>query len=355
MRIKFFALLTSGALLLNVGAGAVSAQTKANIQTNVQTNAQTNQLAALLPTSDGVLTLDVQRLLNEAVPQILSSRQQTLADINAKIDELRDKTGLDARQFEQIAVGVAMKQISAKEIDLEPVFLARGKYSANALIALGKLASNGKYREEKFGSRTVYVFTGKEIAATNKPATSNSWLDKAIERMFNNLTKEIAVTTLDANTLAFGSLARVRETFESKTPINNEVLSLVNRKPNAVVSFGAKLPNGLSSFVDLDNDELGKTLDSIRQMSGAVEVSGGNTSLTIAAKTLKPEQAQSLKETLDGLQMIGKAFLGGGKTDDKKVYGRMIDSARFTQTGSEVTLDLQVPQSDINILLTGIK
>jgi len=350
MRVKFFALLTCGALFLNF-VGVVSAQTK----TTVQTSVQTNQLAALLPASDGVLTLDVQRLLNEAVPQILSSKQQTLAQMNAKIDELREKTGLDVRQFEQIAVGVAMKRISAQEVDLEPVILARGKYNANALIAVAKLAANGKYREEKFGSRTVYVFTGKGMIAPNKPTTKNSWFDKTIDRMINSLTKEIAVTSLDGGTLAFGSLARVRETFENKSPINTEVLSLVNRKPNAVLSFGAKLPNGLSGFVDLDNDELGKTLDSIRQMSGAVEIGDGNTAVSVTAKTLKAEQAQSLKETLDGLQMLGKAFLGGGKTEDKKVYGRMIDNARVAQSGSEVTLDLQVPQSDINILLTGIK
>ena len=350
MRIKFFALLAFGAVFLNA-VGAVSAQTK----TNAQTSVQTNSLAALLPASDGVLTLDVQRLLNEAVPQILSGKQQTLADINAKIDELRDKTGLDARQFEQIAIGVAIKQISAREVDLEPIFLARGKYNANALIAVAKLAANGKYREEKFGSRTVYIFTGKEIVAQNKPQTKNSWFDKAIDRMINSLTKEIAVTSLDGSTLAFGSPARVRETFESKSPINDEVLSFVNRKPNAVLSFGAKLPNGLSGFINMENDELGRTLDSIRQMSGAVTVADGNTAVSVTAKTLKAEQAQSLKETLDGLQMLGKAFLGGGKTEDKKVYGRMIDNARIAQSGSEVTLDLQVPQTDINILLTGIK
>jgi hypothetical protein len=33
----------------------------------------------------------------------------------------------------------------------------------------------------------------------------------------------------------------------------------------------------------------------------------------------------------------------------------MIDNARITRTGAEVSLDLQVPQSDINILLVGVK
>ena len=346
MKYKIFTFVAAFAFLLN-GVTVSFAQTKANNQTN--------QLAALLPNSDGVISLDVQRLLNESVPQVLSGKPQLISEINAKVDEIREKTGLDIRQFERVAIGVTIKQINAREVDLEPVFLARGKYNANALLSIGKLASNGKYREEKTGSRMIYVFSGKDIVAQNKPQTKNSWLDRAIDRMVSGLTKEIAVTSLDGNTLVFGSLARVRETLESKTRVGNEVLSLVNRKPNAVFSFGAKLPNGLSGFIDLDNDELGKTLDSIRQVSGAVEISDGNTALSVMAKTLKPEQAQGLHETLEGLQMLGKAFIGSGKGEDKKVYARMIDNARITRNLTEVSLNLQVPQTDINILLTGIK
>ena len=344
MKSKIFVLIAVFAFVLSA-VGAASAQTK-TIKT-------ADNLTALLPASDGVLTLDVQRILNESVPQILSGKPQMLADINAKINELRDKTGLDARQFEQLVVGVATKQINAQEFDLEPVFLARGKYNANALIAIAKLASKGKYREEKFGSRTVYIFTGKEIIEQNKPKAKGSWFDQAIDRMIKGLTKEIAVTSLDGNTLAFGSLARVRETFEGKVKINSEVLSLVNRKPNAVVNFGMQLPNGLSNFVKLDNDEIGRTLDSIRQLSGAVEIAGDNATVSVLAKTLRAEQAQTLHETLEGLQMLGKAFIGG-KGEDKKVFARMIDNAKITRNASEVSLDLQVPQSDINILL-GVK
>ncbi len=348
MRNKFYALFVALAFVTN-GIGTVVADTKTNQQFN-----QINQLAALLPASDGVITFDMQRLLSEAAPQILSGKPQMLTDINAKIDEISQKTGLDLRQFEQVAVGVSTKLISAREIDLEPVVLARGKYSAGALIALAKLASKGKYREEKIGNRAVYVFSGKEIVEQNKPNTKNSWFDKAIDRMIKALTKEIAVASYDNNTLAFGSLARVRETFESKLRVNPEVLTLANRKPNAIISFGAKLPNGLSKFVDLGNDEIGTTLDTIRQMSGALEVSGGNTIVSATAKTLKPEQAQMLAEMLEGLQMVGKALLGSSRGADKQVYGRMIDNAKITRSNAEVMLDLQVPQNDINILL-GVK
>ena len=359
MKNKFYAALTVFAFTLNA-FGTSLADTKTPEKAK-----QTNALAALLPASDGVLTIDMQRVLSEAVPQILSGKPQMLTEINAKIDEIREKSGLDLRQFEQVAVGVSMKQISAREVDLEPLVLARGKYNANALIALAKLAAKGQYREEKIGARTVYIFSAKEIAEKqsnnrvsvvtsaqmNTPQAKKSWFDSAIDRMINGLMKEIAVTSYDGNTLAFGSLARVRETIETKTRVNAELLDLTNRKPNAVVAFGANLPSGLSSFIDLDNDELGKTLDSIRQVSGAMELVGGSTAVSMAAKAATVEQAKSLQETVEGLQMLGKGFLGGSKSADKQVYSRMIENAKITRTTSEVSLDLQVPQTDINILL----
>jgi hypothetical protein len=73
------------------------------------------------------------------------------------------------------------------------------------------------------------------------------------------------------------------------------------------------------------------------------------------ARTTRPEQAASLLDTLTGLQMVGKAFLGGAKGADKQVYARMIDNVKFAQAGNEVTVDLQVPQSDIDILIGQIK
>ena len=105
--------------------------------------------------------------------------------------------------------------------------------------------------------------------------------------MFAGLSRELAVTAYDNNTLAIGSTARLRETLQAKTTLNSELLDLVYRKQNAVMSFGANLPNGLSGFVDLDNDELGKNLDAIRQIYGTLDVTGENSNFQMTAKTLE--------------------------------------------------------------------
>jgi hypothetical protein len=357
---KISALFLACAFLLN-GFGMVFAAPETK-----EAAKQTAQLAALLPASDGVVTVNMRRILSEALPQVLSSKQQLLGEVLGKFDEVKNKTGLDLRQFEQIAVGVSVKKISAGEMTFEPVILARGTFNAGALLALAKVAAKGKYREEKIGERTVYVFSPKDMAQhqvktvplpnnqmPDKSAKQPSMFENAIDKMFKGLSDELVVTSYDNNTLAIGSVARVRETFDAKTRVGTDVLDLVNRKPNSIMSFGVKLPNGLSQFVDMDNDEIGKNLEAIRQISGAVDVGDGRASVSLVAKTLEAAQAKSLQEFLEGLQMVGKAFIGGAKGADKKVFARMIDNARISQSGSEVMLDLQVSQSDIDILVAG--
>lgn len=313
-----------------------------------QTN---NELAALLPASDMVVTLDAQSLFNEGLPQVLSANPEMLADINGKIDEIKTKTGLDARQFRQVAVGLATKQISAKDVEFEPFILARGNFNPGALVAAAKLASNGKYREEKIGSRTVYIFTVKEMVEQNKPQTNDSYFGKILDKVTKGLSREVAVTAFDDKTVAFGTAARVREAFEKKTRVGADVLGLVNRSPNAVVNFGGKMPNGMSGLLPFDNDELGKNIDSIRQMSGALNIGDGNATLSMMAKTLKDEQAQGLYDTIDVLRSLGKMALGSNKAADKQVYARMIENAKISRSGSEITFNLQVPQTDINVLI----
>ncbi|MDQ3321842.1 MAG: hypothetical protein M3525_05330 [Acidobacteriota bacterium] len=349
MKKNFFALIIVWAFALS---GVAAAQTNT-------AGAQTNQLVNLLPASDGAMTFNMQRLLSEALPQILSGNQPILADVLEHIDRVKAKTGIDLRQFEQIAVGVSSRKNATSELDFEPVILARGTLNANQLLTLGKIASNSKYREEKIGSRTIYIFTPqtaqaviKTLPPPNQPSVkTRSTIEKALDRMFNRLSSELAVAAFDNNTLAIGSPARLRETFGATPRISGDVLDLTSRKPNALVNFSASLPSGLSSFFKLDNDELGKTLDSIRFMAGAIDVNDGNATVSLTAKTSKPEQATSFQEQLEGFQNIGKIFLGGAKGADRQVYARLVENVKIGRAANEVMLDLQVPQSDINFLL----
>lgn len=345
MKNRILALSCLCVLVFNLAASAVT-----DVSTNRKPVSTANQLALLLPASDGVVTLDVKRFFSVALPKLLTSNQPMLEKVTAKIDEMKARTGIDIRQFEYLAAGVTAKQVSDKKYDIEPVVIARGQVSSGSLIGAAKLAANGKYREEKAGDKTIYIFSAKEIAAQAKPPAP-----AVADKIVGKISKDIAVTAIDANTIAFGELALVRQTVGARTPVSNDLLSLLAKKETSIVNFAGKMPNGMSVFLPLENDELGKNINSIRYVYGSMDMIGDALTVNATARTLQNTQATSLLETLEGLQLLGKAFLGSAKGPDKQVYARMIKNAKFSAKANEVMFDLQVPQSDIDILVGTLK
>ncbi len=350
MKTRSFAVVVIAVLLLNFAGLAAT-----NNRRHAVKKSQATRLVTLLPASDGVAVFDAKRFLNDALPKLLSANQPLLGQIMAKISEMENRTGIDLRKFEQVAVGVTSKQISAKETDFEPVAIASGDISAGALIAIAKLASNGTYRVETLSDHTVYIFTPKDIAAKVAAKNPNSQVAGTVDHVFSEMTKEFAVTALDKNTLAIGCLARIHETLLGQSHVSAELTGLLSQKETAVMSFALRTPDGMAKLVSLDNDDLGASIDSIQLLSGSVEVAAIGTTLHVAARTKKPDQAVSLKDTLDGLQIIGKAVFGGSKRADQQVYGRLIKNAKFDLHGSDVSLDLLIPQADIDALVAKIK
>jgi hypothetical protein len=345
MKNKIFASFIAAILLLNLtGLSLADTGRKKKVKAR-----QTNPLVALLPASDAVVTFDVKRFFSDALPKLLSANQPLLAKINAALDEMQQKAGIDLRQFDQVAAGLAFKQQPGKNPDFDPVIIARGDINSGALLGVAKLASNGKYREEKIGTHTLYIFSVKEATKAGSSKAAG-----AVDRTLNGW-NEVALTSIDPNTVAFGSPGRVRQTLAATTHVGISVTTLLSRNPEAVMSFAAKIPVGMSKSLPHDNDELSKTIDSIRFVSGSMDLVEGAAALQLMARTIQPDQAQSLLETLQGLQSVGKALIGGTKGPQREVFARMIDSVRLARTGNEVTFDLRVPQSDIDILIGMIK
>lgn len=343
MKSRFFALAAIAVLLMNM-LGATTAEAKTP-----------NRLIGLLPASDGIAVFDSKRFLNEGLPRVLSANQPLLAEITAKIDEMQSRTGIDPRKFEHIAVGVNFKQVSPTEMDYDTVALMSGDMNFGAIIAAAKLVSKGAYRTEMVGNKSVFIFTAAEAIKQHTVKTSNSKIARMVDRAFGSFSKEIALASIDRNTLAIGSVHRVRETLEKKSSVSREVLSLLPQKENAVMTFATRAPAGIERILPMDNDELAANLKSVQFLSGSMDVAAAGATVQMLARTKTAQDAIQLKDTIDVLQTFGKIVLGGSKRADQRVYARMIDSAKFETRGNDLTLDLLVPQSDIDILIAGVR
>src|SRR5438309_4328413 len=145
-----------------------------------------------LPASDAIALIDVRRLLNQTLPRILAQDPAKLAQANAEVEKFKARTGIDPRSFDRVVLGTRYTYPSPNVTKLETVVIAHGTFDAKALVAAGRIAANGKYREEKYRDATILVFSIND--------------QMKLLGLWDMRLKELAVCVLDSNSLAIGSL-----------------------------------------------------------------------------------------------------------------------------------------------------
>lgn len=345
---KTFAAVSAMLMLFSLAVVSVPAVDKKRPakRTVKAKKAKANPLVSMLPASDMIVTVNGKRFFADALPKVLSANQKLLGEILGKIDTLQAETGVDARRYENIVAGINIAKKEGGKFDLDPVAMARGAADSASAIAAAKKATEGKFREEQIGSRTMYVFSSKDIADQLKNQNAKA---------ASTVSVDIAVAALDANTVVFGHAGRVRETLEAKSTVSPELIDLLGRKPAGVVNFAGKVPGGMSTLLPLDNDELGANIDSIKYLYGSMDVLATQATISVTARTLQAQQAADLKGTLQGLRDIGKSLLGGSKSADKQLYARLLGNVKLTQVANEINLDLAIPQTDLDVLVAILK
>jgi hypothetical protein len=317
------------------------------------TNAQNKQMAAiraaqgssaaplsLLPPSDFVAFVNVKRLLNEAAPKVLADNPAKLTQFNAEIDKFKTQTGIDARSFETIAVGMRYQHPSPNITTTDTVVIARGTFNSGALLAAARLATQGKYREEKYNGATLYTFKIQDQVK--------------MLGLFNMRVGEVAACALDANTIAIGEPQSVRAALDAnRTPtrINNDLVQLAMRAPNALVGFSANVPPTLTATADFGNAEISKIIGSIRQAYGAISTTANGFDLLTVARTEKPDQAQALSETLGALKQFGGMLVTQLPPETGKLAQSALDSLKIAATGNETSISFELRQADISTLM----
>ena len=297
-------------------------------------------LLSALPESDAVAQVKVKQLLSEAMPQILANNPAKLAEVNASIDRFKDRTGLDPRMFEQVAFGIRFTYPSEGVTKLQTVALANGSFSAAAMVAAGRIATNGKYREEKYHDKTVYIFTLEE--------------NIKLLGVFDFRIGELAAAPLDTNTLALGDPIAVRGAIDanrSRKPANAELIALANRDPNAIIGFGSNMTEQLVGNLDIGNAPIAADLKTLRQVYGSVGTTASDLQLFLGAKAVNAEAARSLGDTLDGLKQLG-AFFVGRLSGAKGVLAKSaLSNLTIVANANELQIRTSVAQAEVGPLL----
>jgi len=309
-------------------------------QTRRRNTPANDNLMTLLPQSDAVVHVKMKQLFNEAMPRILANNPARLAQVNAAVEDFKTRTGLDPRMFDQMAFGSRFSYPGEGITKVQTVALAKGSFSSAAMVAAGRVASNGKYREEKYGGKTIYIFS----------------LDQTISVLgvFDFKVTELAATPLDTDTLALGDPAAVRSVIDvnrSSRRANAELIALASRNPNAVIGFGGNMSEQLVRNIDFGNAPIAADLAKLRQVYGSVSTTEKDLQVFLGARAINAEAARSLGDTLEGLKQFGVLLVGRWSGARGVLAKSALTNMKIVTENNELQIQTAVPQADVGPLM----
>ena len=313
--------------------------------TNASAQAPNAAASLPLPASDAVLTVDLRALFAEVIPRSLASDKARLAQVDADVDEFKARTGIDAREFDALAVGTRIVPLPSGATKIDRVTaVARGRFRAEALVAAARTAAapKGGLKEQKHAGKTVYV------------ATVNDQLK--LFGLAKMRVKELAFAVLDQNTLALGEPEDVRAAIDAAAGRGRADMSLLNfpRGAGDFIAYAGNVPAGALAGVEPGlSENVDRAVASIRGFYGTVGSTAAGAQLMTTLRAGTAADAKNLFDVVDALRQMapGVISMAGARWG---FAGRIVDGMKVTTKGSEVQLRLDVPQADIAAVLKAL-
>jgi hypothetical protein len=313
---------------------------------NRRTAAPTNSASKLLdslPASDAVAIVNVKRVLNEALPKLMSGNPAKLAETNAQLEDFKSRTGIDPRSFDQMVFGMRYTYPSPGITKVNTLAIASGAFNSGAIIAAGRSAANGKYKEEKYQGKTIYIFT------LDHQTRLLGLIDVRV--------RDLAVSQLDGTKLAMGNLERVRAAIDvgrGRTRPNSELIALASRDPGAIAGFGGNIAPAVLENLRISNDAIARQITAVRQIYGSVGMTEKDLELMITARTVDPSSAKNLGDTIEGLKQLGGLFVNRLPAAKGVLARSALGNLKITIQGNELQIRTAVAQAQIVPLVGGL-
>ncbi len=335
MKRTFPRLLT--ATLLLTFATATMAQNPQSIATGVPVSSpisvQDRSALANLPEADTLVFINPRRIVNEVAPRVLSEKD--LAGMRKTFADMNQFAGVDPSKVDFIVMAVRFRKPTADLKFVPPEFMAvtSGDFNSDSLMNLARMASQGKLREEKYGSKTLSLMTIDPIA---KEAEKNPFLKSFAE---------VAIVPLSANSLAVGTPNYLRaaiDAAEGNGRISVESLNSLLRDPTVLVSVaGSPMGSFSKSFGILgteSNPRAPKCDSNLGNFYVALTMDATNFMLRGAMGADNPETAMIMNNLFSGFLRHAGSFI-----PDKTGHS-VVSSLQLTAKENEVVLSADLPQ-----------
>lgn len=333
---RTFPLLLTATLLLTIAA-ATMAQNPQTVATSVAATGpitiQDRNALANLPEADTLVFINPRRIVNEVAPRVLSEKD--LAGMRKTFADMNQFAGADPSKVDFIVVAVRFRKPTGDLKFVPPEFMAvtSGDFSSESLMNLARMASEGKLREEKYGSRTLSLMTIDPIA---KEAEKNPFL-----KSFS----EVGIVPLSANSMAVGSpnyLRAAMDAADGNGRISVESLNSLLRDPTVLASVaGSPMNSFLKSFGIFGtetNVRAPKCDSNLGNFYVALTMDATNFMVRGAMGADNPDTAMIMNNLISGFLRHAGAFI------PDKTGQSVLNSLQFTAKDNEVVLSADLPQ-----------
>jgi hypothetical protein len=163
---------------------------------------------------------------------------------------------------------------------------------------------------------------------------------------------DLAVSVLDANTLAIGKLERVRAAIDAgagRGRISSEITGLATRDANAIIGAGGNVPASLTQNFDIGN--LSKSIASVRQFYSTFGTTANGFNMLTALRTETASAAQSLRSAIAGLKQLAPIFISQMPAARARPLQGLVEKTKIGAEGNEVQISFELAQVDVTALI----
>ena len=286
-----------------------------------------------LPEADTLIYINPQRIINEVVPKFLPAKD--VEGMRKGFEEAKSKAGIDPSKVDYLVVAVRFKKPTA-ELNFQPpefLVVTGGDFSAESLMVLARMASQGKLRDEKYADKTIGLMTIDPIV---KEAEKNPFL-KAFS--------EVGLVTLNANTIACGTPGYLKAAIDAgggKDRINPATLNSLVRDPNALISIaGTPWRSFAKSFGMLgteNNARAPRCESNMGDFYAALTMDATNFMIRGVTNADNPDTAKILANLYSGLLHYAASSVPDASAQS------VLKALAITAEGDEVFLNADFPQ-----------
>lgn len=293
---------------------------------------------ALLPQSDLIAVVNVNRFFTEMVPKIKTDAPADIAKLTKELEDFTTSTGIDPSKIKTAVIGAKLEGDQGSAA----VILQGLSFDAK-LIETTVKSKNGEFKTTDYKGRQIMTVKMKAVAQAASAA--------AAVGVSLSTGDEINFAALDGQTAVAGDLAGVKSVLDAQAGAGggkaNAGLSaaLKDTKASGLVRFAANLPEGLRKDLDAQGD-LFKQIAAIKLISGSLDLANDlSPSLDALLRTGSADEASQLEMGLKSLIFLGKSFLGSNADPQMQSINQLLDQIKISTRTMDVSFSLALPRA----------